>query len=317
MTLEPLDALSRLAARRFASFADAANAVLDLLAGAVPGGCVLLGQVDWDAGECRVLDARGGAVERGSALPLSGTGDGPGLIGPDALAEVCPGAWVTAPLDAADGSVVALLIASPGAEMAPPRYLAQLVLVAARILSYEWESISTRAELHRLAEAVRDREHTEAVTGLPNREALLDALEREWELSRRGSVETYVVVAHLHDHDAVAEHHGDALANLILKDVAEVFSGAVRRADHLAQVACDALAIVLVGCKGDEGARAFVGRVERSLQRVAAARPAPARLAYGIEALGEAGSAAEAVDQAELAARTAQPSSAESPEGVA
>ena len=70
MTLEPLDALSRLAARRFASFADAANAVLDLLAGAVPGGCVLLGQVDWDAGECRVLDARGGAVERGSALPL-------------------------------------------------------------------------------------------------------------------------------------------------------------------------------------------------------------------------------------------------------
>ena len=42
MTLEPLDALSRLAARRFASFADAANAVLDLLAGAVPGGCVLL-----------------------------------------------------------------------------------------------------------------------------------------------------------------------------------------------------------------------------------------------------------------------------------
>jgi diguanylate cyclase (GGDEF)-like protein len=189
--------------------------------------------------------------------------------------------------------------------------------VAARILSYEWESISTRAELHRLAEAVRDREHTEAVTGLPNREALLEALEREWELSRRGSVETYVVVAHLHDHDAVAEQHGDALTNLILKDVAEVFSGAVRRADHLAQVATDALAIVLVGCKGDEGARAFVGRVERSLQRVAAARPAPARLAYGIEALGAAGSAAEAVDLAEVAARAAQPSSAESPEGVA
>lgn len=306
MTLEPLDALSRLAARRFASFADAANAVLDLLAGAVPGGCVLLGQVDWDAGECRVLDARGGAVERGSALPLSGTGDGPGLIGPDALAEVCPGAWVTAPLDAADGSVVALLIASPGAEVAPPRYLAQLLLVAARILSYEWESISTRAELHRLAEAVRDREHTDPVTGLPNREALLDALEREWELSRRGSMETFLVVAHLHDREAVIEQHGQALADLILKDVAEVFTGAVRRADHLAQVADDALAIALVGCKGEEGARAFVARVTRALERVAAARPAPARLSYGIEALADSGSASEAVGLAELAARAVE-----------
>jgi diguanylate cyclase (GGDEF)-like protein len=278
---------------------------------------VLLGQLDWDAGECRVLDARGGTVERGSSLPLSGAADAAGLIGSDALAEVCPGAWVTAPLDAADGSVVALLIASPGADLAPPRYLAQLLLVAARILSYEWESISTRAELHRLAEAVRDREHTEAITGLPNREALLEALEREWELCRRGSVETHVVVAHLHDHDAVAQQHGDALADLILKDVAEVFTGAVRRVDHLAQIGSDALAMALVGCKGKEGARAFVGRVERSLERIASARPAPARLSYGIEALVEADSAGQAVELAEVAARAARPYSTESPEGVA
>ena len=305
MTLEPLDALSRLAARRFGSFADAANAVLDLLAGAVPGGCVLLGQVDWDAGECRVLDARGGAVERGSSLPLSGGGDG--LIGPEALASVCPGAWVTAPLDAADGSVVALLIASPGGDVAPPRYLAQLLLVAARILSYEWESISTRAELHRLAEAVRDREHTDPVTGLPNRDALLEDLEREWELSRRGSVETLVVVAHLNERSAVAERHGQAVADLILKDVADVLTGAVRRADHLAQIADDALAIVLVGCKGEEGARAFVGRVARALERVAAARPAPARISYGIHGLADTGSASEAIELAEVAARAAEP----------
>jgi hypothetical protein len=71
---------------------------------------------------------------------------------------------------------------------------------------------------------------------------------------------------------------------------------------------------VLVGCKGDDGARAFVGRVERSLERVASARPAPARLSYGIEALAEAGSAAEAVQLTEVAARAAEPFS---PEGVA
>jgi diguanylate cyclase (GGDEF)-like protein len=306
MTLEPLDALSRLAARRFGSFADASGSVLDLLAGALPAGCVLLCQLDWEAGEARVVDSRGD-VERGATLALA-TQDAAGtdeLIEPESLAGVWPGRFACAPLDAADGSVVGVLLASSGPGGPPPPYAGQLMVVAARLLSYEWESISTRAELRRLADAARDRDHTDSVTGLPTRATLLESLEREWELSSRGTVETQVVVYHLSERPELAARHGAALADLLLKEVAEVLAGAVRRTDHLARVGDDALAAVLVGCRGTEGALAFLMRVERALERVAAGRPA-AGLSYGIHALAGSDSAARALELAEAAALSGQ-----------
>ncbi len=71
MSTQILDALSRLAARRFGSFADAATDVLDLLESVCPGGSLALGQVDWDEGSCRMIDARGETISRGTVIPLS------------------------------------------------------------------------------------------------------------------------------------------------------------------------------------------------------------------------------------------------------
>jgi diguanylate cyclase (GGDEF)-like protein len=306
MSLEPLDALSRLAERRFGSFADAATAVLDLLASAVPGGCVLLGQVDWEASEFRVLDSRGPAVTRGMQLPLAGEPDSNELIDPRALAHVRPVPWASAALDAADGSVVGVLLAAAHGDSPSPDQLRRLLLIAARLLSYEWESVSTRAELRRLADSARDRLNTDPVTGLLARAALVEASEREWELSRRGTVETHVVVCHLRDRPDVVDRHGAALADLILRDVAEVLAGGVRRTDHLGRVADDCLAAVLVGCKGPDGALAFLHRVEQALARVAAARPEVAALSYGTRSLADAESARQALDLAEAAARAGQ-----------
>ena len=302
MNVEALDALSRLAARRFASFADAAGSVLDLLAGAAPDGCLILCQADWESGEARVLDARGGGIERGLTLPLnSAPGGSAQLIDAEALAAWWPGAFVSAPLDAADGSIVGALLGSPGDHGVAPRHLAQLLLISARLLSYEWESISTRAELRRLSEAARDRDVVDPATGLPTRAILLTAMEREWELARRGTVDSYAVVCRLPERGAIADRQGAALADLMLKDVAEALEGCVRRTDHLARGGEDELVAVLVGCKGPEGARAFLGRAERTLARAATGRAA-AGLAYGIQALSEADSAVEALEAASAAA---------------
>jgi diguanylate cyclase len=195
MSAHILDALSRLAVRRFGSFADAATQVFDLLESACPDGDLVLGQIDWDEGKCRVIDARGDSVPRGTVIPLArnvptnGTAAGE-LLDSEALEALGPASWVAAPLDAADGSVVGVLLATgPGGEP-PSRDLAQLILVGARFLSYEWESISARAELRRLAEVARDRASTDSVTGLPNRETLVGSIEREHELSKRGTVES-------------------------------------------------------------------------------------------------------------------------------
>ena len=144
----------------------------------LPGGSLVLGQVDWDEGLCRVIDARGDGVPRGTEIPLAkgvpANGAAAGeLLDAEALAALGPANWVAAPLDAADGSVVGVLLATGPDGQSPSREVAQLILVGARLLSYEWESISARAELRRLAEVARDRASTDPVTGLPNRETLL------------------------------------------------------------------------------------------------------------------------------------------------
>jgi diguanylate cyclase (GGDEF)-like protein len=310
MSTQILDVLSRLAARRFGSFADAATSVFDLLEDASPGGCLVLGQLDWDEGKCRVIDARGDGVPRGTEIPLArglptNGSTGGELLDADALAALGPANWVAAPLDAADGSVVGVLLATgPGGE-APSRDAAQLILVGARLLSYEWESISARAELRRLAEAARDRTSTDSITGLPNREALIASVEREHELSKRGTVESYVVVCQLRDRDALIQRFGEAMANLLLKDVAEVLGGAIRRTDYLARTSTDGLSVVLVGCKGAGGALAFLGRFERSLEHVTSNRPAAVQLSYGIQRLAEAESPQQALELAEISAQSA------------
>ena len=273
MSPQVLDALSRLSARRFGSFADAATSVLDLLDSASPGGSLVLGQVDWDEGKCRVVDARGDGVPRGTVIPLArgvpSNGSAAGeLLDADALAALGPANWVAAPLDAADGSVVGVLLATGPGGAAPPREVAQLILVGARLLSYEWESISTRAELRRLAEVARDRTSTDPVTGLPNRETLVASIEREHELASAGRSSPTWSSATCATASALIERFGEAMANLLLKDVAEVLGGAIRRTDYLARVSPDALSAVLVGCKGPDGALAFLGRFERSLERV-------------------------------------------------
>jgi diguanylate cyclase (GGDEF)-like protein len=300
-----LDALARTAARRFQSFAEAATSVLDLVHAAAPGERVALAQLDWEEGTCRMIDARGddGTV-RGVVLPLAAEN---GLVDAAALASLGFERCSAAPLDASDGSTVGVLLATgSGAHLS-------LLPIAARLLSYEWESISTRAELRRLSEIARDRERTDPVTGLANRRTMLEAVAREWELGKRGTVMSYLVVCRIAGRSALRERAGEAAADLLLKDVAEVLAGGVRRTDHLGRVDDDLLAVVLVGCSAEAGAHAFVTRCERALAGVTAGRPAPIELAYGFQALASSGSGEEALAVAEQAAREADARPAAAP----
>ena len=136
-------------------------------------------QVDWESGECRVIDARGGHAARGLIDPFApevrptppAVGE---LVDGEALAALGPGPWAAAPLDAADGQSSGLLLASGSAGEAPPRELAQLLLLAARLLSYEWRACPPGPSCAGSRELARDRSRTDAVTGLPDREALLE-----------------------------------------------------------------------------------------------------------------------------------------------
>ena len=101
-----------------------------------------------------------------------------------------------------------------------------------------------------------------------------------------------------------------------------MLGGAIRRTDYLARVSPDGLSAVLVGCKGPDGALAFLGRSERSLERATEDRPAGLQLSYGIQRLADAESTNEALELAEISAArprlrgaTARRSASAPPEG--
>ena len=303
-----LSALARLAERRFTSFSEAADTVLDLLEAALPPGSILLGRVDWDEGELRLIDVRGPAVAAlgaGATLPLApgANGGSRGFLDPQALQELSVRSYLALPLDSSSGAGALTLCAlAAGTDVFNQDHL-DVLTVAGRLLTYEWESVKWQADLRRLAERLRDPKRTDSLTGLLNRVAFVEAVEREWRLAERGTLETYVLAFRVSNLVTVAQRHGSAVANLMLKDAADVMQTAIRRTDHAGRIAEDGFGAVLVGCKGLEGAAAFIGRYGQALTRVTHERPARLELAYAICSLGDAESPEEALSRIETEAR--------------
>ena len=304
-----LSALARLADRRFTSFSEAADTVLELLEAELPPGSILLGRVDWDEGELRLIDVRGratAALGAGSTLPLApgANGGSRGFLDPGALRELLVRSYLALPLDSSSGAGALTLCAlAAGTDVFSQDHL-DVLTVAGRLLTYEWESVKWQADLRRMSERLRDPERTDSLTGLLNRVAFVEAVEREWRLAERGTLETYVLAFRVSNLVTVAQRHGSTVANLMLKDAADVMQTAIRRTDHAGRIAEDGFGAVLVGCKGLEGAAAFIGRYGQALTRVTHERPARLELAYAICSLGDAESPEAALTRIETEARS-------------
>jgi diguanylate cyclase len=300
-------ALVRLADQRFQSFSEAAEAVLGALEEVVPG-TLMLGQFDPDERICRVIEVRGEGVNglrRGSALPLAesipagNNGSAAetleeGRLDGEYLRSLSVKTWLATPLEMSDGTIAGSLCALATNTDAFCTDHAALLGVAARLLSYEWESINRRAELRRLREGARDSSTTDAETGLANRDSFVENLDREWRLAERGTVQSVLVTCEVGIDAAVSE----ATARLALKDAAEVLKATVRTTDHAGRIGDSRLAAVLIGCEG-AGARAFVQRFEAALRRVTHARPHPVQVSFAVQALAGTPSPGEALESAD------------------
>ena len=271
---------------------------------------MLLGQVDSEEGELRLIDVRGeaaDAIHAGSTLPLAAAsnGDGGGLLDTATLAELSVRSYLAVPLQTHGGGAITLCALSSGTDLFTRSHL-DLLAVAGRLLAYEWESVKWRADVRRLNERLRDPERTDALTGLLNRIAFTEAVEHEWRLAERGSTESYLLACRLTNLADVTNRHGGGVGELLLRDAADVMEEAIRRTDHAGRLGEDVYAAVLVGCKGQEGADAFFERFQHALARVTSERPATLEVAYAVLALGKAESPEEALRQIEKAARKAR-----------
>jgi diguanylate cyclase len=310
--------LARLCANRFVSVGDAVRSLLTFLEEELPPGRVIFGELNYNTDEYRVLDALGSGVEplsAGARLPLRDSfcihmanDAAPALTGRasrDAVYKTLElrkasgiESYVAAPLELSDGRRVASVCAMSSEKDHYTEEHRELLTIVARIIAYEWEHVSREGELRRLAQLQRDAT-SDPLTGLQLREPFLEKLEREWHLTERGVTESYLLAIQPVGIDAVRTLSGDAVADLLLKNCAEVIAAAVRRSDIAGRVAGDVFGVILVGCKGVEGALAFRSRLEASFERVMSQRPEEVHLIAGVEKLGDADSPAEALQRAE------------------
>jgi len=314
-----LQSLFPLISRRFQSFAEAADAALDVLAAQVPGE-IVIGQIEAGDDKLRVLDVRGAetvGIERGNMLPLAKQEPANGL-GPDEtvlegangiddldarhLQSLGLGEWIALPLEMSDGAVVGIVA---GLSRRQGDYKAEHVVLlglAARMLAYEWERVHTRAAMRQLKQRIGAATNADSDTGLHGRQGFLDLLEREWKLARRGTVATMAVCFHV---DADGEMPGSPVAKLALKDAADALSGAVRSTDQIGRIGEMDLGVAMIGCPDEVGVEALYERFMNALRRVTQGRPVRVSITHGAVALGDTGSAEEALEQAERAVAAA------------
>jgi GGDEF domain-containing protein len=96
------------------------------------------------------------------------------------------------------------------------------------------------------------------------------------------------------------------VADLLVQSTGEVVATDVRRSDIAGRVGQHEFGAILVGCRGIEGADAFLARVQGSFERKLGHRPEKLELVHGVERLSDAESAESALAQAETAL-TAEP----------
>lgn len=282
----------------------------------MPAAKTVLAELDREDGSYRVIDVRGEPfdhIERGSSLPWvqrpaaerNGGGNGQpggGMLDPEFLRALEVRSYLAVPLETSDGSSLGTLCVIGLETGLFDQSQVELLVLSGRLLTYEWESVKSRADLRRLEEQLRDPERTDEVTGLPNKASLVADIDREWRLSQRGTVLSWLVVVDVCELGAVRERYGEAMVDLMLKDVAEALRGTVRRTDHLGRTGESQFAAVLVGCKGPEGAHAFFARFEDALAKVVRSRPAEVTFSYGAQALAGTATPEQALEIAEQAA---------------
>lgn len=130
-------------------------------------------------------------------------------------------------------------------------------------------------------------ERTDALTGLLNRKAILELLEREAERVRRGGPGFALAMAELDGFGDVHASHGEEVAKQALVDVARLLQRTVRAQDLIARWGGEKLLAFLPGTSLDGGVRAAekVRRAVGAKPRAVGGRELALTMSLGVAAV--------------------------------
>ncbi len=118
----------------------------------------------------------------------------------------------------------------------------------------------------KMESALADAARHDELTGLNNRRAFNAALTREWLLSTRDGVPSYVVVLDMDGLKHVNDTQGHAAGDEALRALGEALAVTGRETDVLARVGGDEFAAILVRAKEANAPEAFEARVRAALR---------------------------------------------------
>lgn len=164
------------------------------------------------------------------------------------------------------------------------------------LLAMTSDATRLRAERETFAELA----NADALTGLANRRAFDQHLEREWGLTQRDEVKSFVLVADLDGFKAFNDLNGHANGDDALRLFASLLRAAARRTDIVARIGGDEFAVLLARCE-ESAAHKFTARVRDAMAGTSWPGQGVLTVSLGHASLHRSTSAAKALERADLA----------------
>jgi len=140
--------------------------------------------------------------------------------------------------------------------------IAQMVTGVGATLALFWIDVRLmQAELSRVA-------HTDEVTGLPNRRAILARFQEEVARAARRKEKLAIAILDLDHFKRVNDTKGHAVGDEMLKAAAAAFTSAKRNEDVLARIGGEEFLVLLASCQSIEGAAQAAERMREALAGV-------------------------------------------------
>jgi diguanylate cyclase (GGDEF)-like protein len=165
------------------------------------------------------------------------------------------------------------------------------------------ETASLHAEIRRLREQhemLAELAYVDALTGLGNRRAFDLHLQREWALTLRDGIDSFVVVADLDRFKQLNDSCGHAAGDLVLQQFAGALRLAARATDIIARIGGDEFGVLLIRCD-ERAAHSFKMRLREAMAETPWPALAQIGASLGHASLQESTSPAKALERADLA----------------
>ena len=174
---------------------------------------------------------------------------------------------------------------------------------AQAVAQLQQEVGALHAEVRRLREqreVLAELAYVDAMTQLGNRRAFDLHLEREWALTLRDGIDSFVVVADLDGFKALNDSRGHAAGDLVLRQFADALRTATRSTDILARIGGDEFGVLLIRCD-ERAAHSFTIRLRNAMAEQHRPGRAQVGVSIGHASLLQSTSGPKALERADLA----------------